>query len=295
MPQYHQRDAAVSKSQVSAVRIRSAVEVCRRSRYRRRRVVVALRSLKESQPVGSLTSCNRQRLALLAGSDRERISVIAALLVVAALVLGFALLANEVMEGDTSGFDRGIIMALRSGGNPADPIGAPWLEEVARDVTALGSFAFLGFVFLATVGYHLLVGKRALALLMSVAVLGGAAIGTALKMGFDRPRPDIAHAARVFTASFPSGHATLSAVTFLTLAAVLTRANADPRIKAYFIVMAVFLTIVVGLSRVYLGVHYPSDVLAGWCIGAAWAILCWTAARWLQRRGDVEPPAPGAE
>ena len=136
----------------------------------------------------------------------------------------------------------------------------------------------------------LLVRKRAHALLMAVAVLGGTVISTLLKLGFDRPRPDIPHAARVFTASFPSGHAMLSAVTFLTLGALLTRVNADRRVKAYFMVLAVFLTIIVGLSRLYLGVHYPSDVLAGWCVGAAWAVLCWSGVLWLQQHGDVEPP-----
>lgn len=229
------------------------------------------------------------------GRGWSEVGLIVAVFAVAALGLAFGLLAEEVMEGDTLAFDRAIIMALRSGGNAADPIGPPWLEEVGRDVTALGSFVFLGFVLLATVGYLLLIRKRALAALMLVAVLGGVALSTALKIGFDRPRPDLPHAARVFTASFPSGHATLSAITFLTLGAVLARANADRRVKAFFVVTAVFLTVVVGLSRLYLGVHYPSDVLAGWCAGSAWAVLCWTVALRLQRRGEVEPPGPPPE
>lgn len=231
-----------------------------------------------------------QEVSLLKHPWRNEIWLIVAVLVVGGLILGFAVLAEEVLEGDTSGFDLAVIMALRSGGDPADPIGPAWLEEMGRDVTAFGSFAFLGFVFAATVGYLLLIRKRALALLMAVAVLGGVIISTILKLGFDRPRPDIPHAARVFTASFPSGHATLSAITFMTLGALLTRVNVDQRVKAYFVAMAVFLTVMVGLSRLYLGVHYPTDVFAGWCVGAAWAILCWTGARWLQLRGDVEPP-----
>jgi undecaprenyl-diphosphatase len=125
---------------------------------------------------------------------------------------------------------------------------------------------------------------------MAAAVLGGTAISSLLKMGFDRPRPDIPHAARVFTASFPSGHATLSAVTFLTLGSLLTRVTADRRVKIYFMALAVFLTVLVGVSRVYLGVHFPSDVLAGWCVGAAWAVLCWAGALWSQQRGHVEAP-----
>ncbi|MBN9218357.1 MAG: phosphatase PAP2 family protein [Mesorhizobium sp.] len=230
---------------------------------------------------------NPSLLTRLGGNE---IWPVAAVLVAGCLVLTFGLLAEEVLEGDTSRFDMTVLMALRSGGNPANPIGPAWLGEMGRDVTSLGSFAFLGFIFAATVGYLLLIRKRGQAVLMTVAVLGGVGISTLLKIGFDRPRPDIQHAVRVFTASFPSGHATLSTITFLTLGALLTRANTDRRIKFYFVTLAVFLTIMVGLSRVYLGVHYPTDVLAGWCVGAAWAILCWTGASWLQQRGALEPP-----
>lgn len=214
-----------------------------------------------------------------------------AALLVAILVAGFVYLAQEMLEGDLARFDDAILMAFRTAGNVADPIGPPWVEEFGRDVTALGSFAFLGFLFAATVGYLLLIGKRGLALLMTASVIGGVVVSTVLKMGFDRPRPDLPHAARVFTASFPSGHATLSAVTFLTLAALLTQITSDRRVRAYFIGLAIVLTIVVGLSRIYLGLHYPSDVLAGWSIGTAWAVLCWTIAIWLQRRGKVETPS----
>ncbi|TPK86209.1 phosphatase PAP2 family protein [Mesorhizobium sp. B2-4-13] len=212
--------------------------------------------------------------------------LILSLLVAGGLVLGFGLLAEEVVEGDTSGFDRAVLMAFRNAGDPTNPIGPPWLEEMGRDVTSLGSFAFLGFVSVAAVGYLLFAGKRKYAGLVAAAVAGGEAISTLLKFAFDRQRPDLIHATRVFTASFPSGHAMLSAVTFLTIGALLAKANPEPRVKAYFISLAVFLTVMVGLSRVYLGVHYPTDVLAGWCVGSAWAILCWSAVNGIeQRRG----------
>ncbi|HKH34153.1 MAG TPA: phosphatase PAP2 family protein, partial [Beijerinckiaceae bacterium] len=121
------------------------------------------------------------------------------------------------------------------------------------------------------------------------AVGGGMLMSTLLKLGFARPRPDLVpHGARVYTASFPSGHAMLSAVTYLTLGALLARVQPRRRIKAFFLGLAILLTIVIGMSRVYLGVHWPSDVLAGWCGGAAWAALCWFVALQLQRRGDVE-------
>lgn len=233
-------------------------------------------------------SRQRSRHLMIGRLGSDSTALLVAMFCVSALILGFGLLAEEVVEGDTAAFDRAVISLFRNAQNVEALLGPAWLQELGRDVTALGSFEFLGFVFVATVGYLVLVRKRALAILISAAVLGGVAISSALKIGFDRPRPDLPHAARVFTASFPSGHATVSAITFLTLAAVLTRANADGRVKAYFIVVAVFLTLAVGVSRLYLGVHYPSDVLAGWCVGSAWALVCWTGALWFQRRGEVE-------
>jgi undecaprenyl-diphosphatase len=231
-----------------------------------------------------------RRLAFLARLGRREIGLIAGLFVVAALILGFGLLAEKVIEGDTAAFDETVLLAFRTPGDPADPIGPPWFEEFVRDVTALGSYAFLGFLLLATVGYLLLIGKRHLAVLMGVAVLGGELLSNLLKIGFGRPRPElVAHGAQVFSPSFPSGHAMLSAVAFLTIGALLTRVQADRRAKAYIMTLAVLLTIAVGTSRVYLGVHYPTDVLAGWCVGAAWAALCWVAALWLQARGRIEP------
>lgn len=209
----------------------------------------------------------------------------------ASLILLFGAIAEEVTEGDTHRLDMAVLMSFRTAGNPADLIGPHWFEEAMRDLTALGSYTFITIVVVAAAGYLLLVRRPALALLMVVSVLGGMLISNLLKIGFGRPRPDLEHAARVFTPSFPSGHAMLSAVTFLTLGALFTRASVDWRAKVYFLVVAVVLTILVGLSRVYLGVHFPSDVLAGWCLGSAWALLCWGATLWLQGRGKVEPPA----
>jgi undecaprenyl-diphosphatase len=213
------------------------------------------------------------------------------LLVVAVCAWGFLELADYVSEGETHELDKTIMLALRNPQNPADPLGPGWLEEAARDLTGLGGDTILFIVTASAIIYLLMAGKRAAALLVFVAVDGGLLLSTLLKMEFDRPRPDlVAHAVRVYTASFPSGHATLSAVTYLTLGALLTRVVPKRRIKVFFMGLAIFLTLVVGASRVYLGVHWPSDVLAGWCVGAAWASLCWFVALQLQRRGQVEPP-----
>ena len=161
---------------------------------------------------------------------------------------------------------------------------------MARDITALGSYAVLSVVVCAVIIYLLMAGQRAAAFWILAAVVGGVLLSNALKLVFERPRPDIVgHAASVFTTSFPSGHATLSAITYLTLGALLAGLHQSQRFKLYFLGLAILLTIAVGISRIYLGVHYPTDVLAGWCIGAAWAAVCWSMFNWLQNRGRIEP------
>jgi undecaprenyl-diphosphatase len=201
----------------------------------------------------------------------------------------FIEIAGEVIEGDITRFDRTLLFFLRSAGDPSDPLGPRWLEEAARDITGLGGHAVLTIVTLAATAYLLLARKRHAALLVLVAVGGGMLMSTLLKLGFARPRPDLVpHSVRVYTASFPSGHAMLSAVTYLTLGALLARVEPRRRVKAFLLGIAILLTIMIGLSRIYLGVHWPSDVLAGWCGGAAWAALCWFVALQLQRRGDIE-------
>jgi undecaprenyl-diphosphatase len=215
-----------------------------------------------------------------------------ALIAAALLLLAFGQLAAEVLEGETLAFDKAVLLALREPDNLAEPIGPAWFDEAARDITALGSFACLGLLLAAATGYLLLRRKRATATLLLVSVIGGTIVSTLLKFAFDRPRPDVVTpAARVFTASFPSGHATMSAITFLTIAALLARSKVEVPVKAYVVVLGVLLTLLVGLSRIYLGVHYPTDVLAGWCLGAAWAAMCWGIAARLQQRGAVEPPS----
>ena len=225
--------------------------------------------------------------------QRLRLNEVAPLLTIAVVGLlgwGFVELAGEVREGDAFGFDRTILLALREPGDLSDPIGPAWLEESARDLTALGSHTILGLVTIVTVLYLALSKRSQAARLVVVAVVGGMLLTYLLKLGFDRPRPDLVpHGVRVYTASFPSGHAMLSAVTYLTLGALLARLHADGRLKVLFLGLAVALTVVVGLSRVYLGVHWPSDVLAGWSLGAAWAGACQYAALLLQGTGRVEP------
>ncbi|MFH5926199.1 phosphatase PAP2 family protein [Roseomonas xinghualingensis] len=214
----------------------------------------------------------------------ERWTLIAIALTAAALLV-FANIAAEVIEGDTRAFDEHVLLALRSAGDPSDPIGPPWFEEIMRDFTALGGTGILVTMTLAVLGFLLLTGKRQAAAMVFASVATGLLLSHALKWGFDRPRPDLVpHGASVYTQSFPSGHAMLSAIVYLTLGALLARVQTERRVKAYLLLVATLLSLIVGASRVYLGVHWPTDVLAGWAIGAAWALLCWLILLRLQRR-----------
>ena len=210
---------------------------------------------------------------------------------IAAMIAVFAKIADEVVEGETHAFDQTVLRALRNPNDLADPIGPAWLELAMRDITSLGGFTVVILVTLAAIGYLVIDGKRAAALFVMVSIAGGTVLSEGLKHLFARPRPDlVAHLVEVQTASFPSGHAMLSAVIFLTLGALLARIQRRRRLKAYVISVAIVLTLMIGASRVYLGVHWPTDVLAGWCAGAAWAMGCWLLAMWLQSRGKIEQP-----
>jgi len=208
---------------------------------------------------------------------------------VAVLLLAVAKLADAVGDGATRAFDEWLLLALRTPGNPADPIGPKWFEEMMRDFTALGSTGVLAVVVLAVSGFLAITRKGYAALFVLGAVAGGVLISQTLKLAYGRPRPELVpHGAEVYSASFPSGHSMMSAVVYLTLGALLARTQAGQAVKPYIIGVAVALTMLVGASRVYLGVHWPTDVLAGWALGGLWALACWLVMLWLQGRGQVE-------
>lgn len=228
------------------------------------------------------------RRTLLRGVEQWTLATI---LAIAGAVFAFIKLADEVLEGETHHFDVRLLMALRDPLDPASPLGPRWLGEAMRDITALGSTVVLTLVTLAAIGFLLVTRKRHAAVAVAVAVLVGLAMVHGLKLGFDRPRPDLVpHGTLVVTQSFPSGHAMLSAIVYLTLGALLARTQARRRVKAYLFALATVVTLVVGSSRVYLGVHWPTDVIAGWSLGAGWAMLCQLVMLRLQRRGEIEPP-----
>jgi undecaprenyl-diphosphatase len=222
---------------------------------------------------------------------QPEIWLLGALLLIAGLLLIFIFIAQDVFEGETAAFDRGAILAFRSAANISDPIGPPWVEEAARDITALGSILVVVILSGAVAGYLLLLGNRGSAFLLLISVAGGTALNDLLKSIFDRPRPDLVlHSAQVFTSSFPSGHAAVSAVVYLTLGALVARDAPSVAVKIYVMALAIFLVFLIGVSRVFLGVHYPTDVLAGWSIGSAWALICWLAADRLQHRHATRTP-----
>jgi len=226
-------------------------------------------------------------------SRPERVTVALAILVGGG-ILGFLLLADAVADGGTRRFDEWLLLALRTPGNLSDPIGPKWFEEMMRDITALGGTAVLTLGVLAVTGFLALMHKTHAAIAVLVSVVSGMVLSQAIKWAYARPRPELVpHGMETYSASFPSGHSMMAAVVYLTLGALLARHQAQPRMKVYVLVVAVLLTVLVGMSRIYLGVHWPTDVLAGWCLGAAWAILCWFAMLWLQRRGTVEQPSQG--
>jgi undecaprenyl-diphosphatase len=227
--------------------------------------------------------------AALAWLGRRERGVLVAIVVFVGAAWALTELADEVLEGSTGAIDERLLLMFRDGEDLSDPIGPGWVEEAARDITALGGLGFLTLLTLASAGYMALQRKSHLAWYLLAAVGGGIAASTVLKLLFDRPRPELVpHGQVVYTSSFPSGHSMMSALTFLTLGALLANAQPNTLLKAYLLGLAVLLTLSVGVSRVYLGVHWPTDVLAGWTAGAAWALICWSFARYLRRHGRIE-------
>ncbi|TAN70322.1 MAG: phosphatase PAP2 family protein [Magnetospirillum sp.] len=213
--------------------------------------------------------------------------ILATIIATASAAWVFIAVAEDVVEGETGAIDTAILSAFRNPADPAQPFGPPWLHELGRDVTALGSPGILAFVVVATAVFLLLAGRRRDSLFLTAATVGGGLLTAVLKDAFARPRPEFAlPGVHVFTTSFPSGHALGSAAIYFTLAALITRIVPQPKLKTYVMGVAVFLTVLIGLSRIYLGLHWSSDVLAGWAAGAAWALACWLTAHVMETRSN---------
>jgi undecaprenyl-diphosphatase len=212
----------------------------------------------------------------------RRFETSALLIVIAAIaaVWAFFSIAEEVAEGETHALDERLVLFFRNPADLNDPIGPHGFEEAVRDITALGGFTVVTLATLVGVLAFAFHGRLRHAAVLLGAVLLALVSSEGMKALYGRPRPDLVpHGSFVYSASFPSGHSTLSAATFLTLAMLISSLERRRRSKALVYVLALLLLATVGLSRVYLGVHWPSDVLAGWCLGAAWAFLAWVVLR----------------
>jgi len=214
----------------------------------------------------------------------------AAFLLIACGLLTFIAIAEEVQDERPHSYDEKILLSMREPGDTANPLGPPWMEEMGRDITALGGFTILTGLTAASIGLMMLYGRPRLALLTLVAITGGMQMSAGLKHLFGRPRPDLVpHGVLVTSASFPSGHAMMAAVVYLTLGVMLARTQTSRKVRLYIVSMSVFIAVMVGCSRVYLGVHWPTDVLAGWTLGGAWALTFGLIAL------KVDPRRPGDE
>lgn len=200
-------------------------------------------------------------------------------------VWGYFEIAEDYPEGAYKVFDASILRALRTPDNLAEPVGPGWLPSAVRDVSALGSGVILTLITIGTAGYLLLVGRWRNGLAVVLAYAGGELLNVGLKSIAARPRPEIVpHLIEVTSTSFPSGHSMLSAIVYLSVGAVLAKNSHGRKTSAYILSLAVLLTLLAGCSRIYLGVHYPSDVIAGWIAGTAWALFCVASQTWFERR-----------
>jgi undecaprenyl-diphosphatase len=198
-------------------------------------------------------------------------------------MLFFIHIADEMSEGDTTSIDERLVLSLRQPNDLATPIGPHWLTQSAIDISGLGGTTVLTMLTASTAGFLIAIRRRREALVLVATVISASIAKSLLKAVFGRERPSlVAHLSVVSDASFPSGHATLSAVTYLTLGAMLAHTQATTRLRVYILSIAVILVLLIGASRVFLGVHWPSDVLAGWCLGSAWALAAWMLTRSLR-------------
>lgn len=224
------------------------------------------------------------------------LKVVAALVAIGALALLFLAIGSEVAEGETARIDRTILMWFRT--TPADPIGSPEVEAAMMHISALGSGAVTGLIVVVASLFFALAGRWRYALLVVASAAGTLVWMSLLKTFYDRPRPTIVRALDPPGGlSFPSGHSMISAALYLTLAVLIARALPARRLRVFVVAVGALLTALIGVSRIYLGVHYPTDVLAGWTAGAAWALACGVAVQLLGRRGvsavPVTPPGAG--
>jgi len=195
---------------------------------------------------------------------------------IAALAVAMVLLTGVIIGRRPFAFDRAILLALRVPGDTGTPIGPDWLRRAMVDLTALGGPTVLVLVVALTFGLLATHRLWLTAWLTLAATATGATIVELVKLHVDRARPEIVpHLVEAAGYSFPSGHSTSSAIVYLTIAGLVTQITRGASARTYVLACAILLVTVIGISRVYLGVHWPSDVLAGWSFGTLWALAWW--------------------
>jgi undecaprenyl-diphosphatase len=211
----------------------------------------------------------------LRGADLQ---VITGLVAIGVLVLVFIRLGSAVSGAGTDDFDQAVLLALRDA--PDDPIGPPAFEGAVMHLSALGSGAVTSLVVLIAASYLALSGRRRYALLVIGCAVGTLIAMAALKGLFDRPRPSVVtHIDPPGGESFPSGHSMISAALYPMLAVLIARTLPTRKQRVFVIAAGAFLALLVGVTRLYLGVHYPTDVLAGWTVGLSVALIGGVVAR----------------
>ena len=213
--------------------------------------------------------------------------LLAAVVALGAAVWGFLFLTDAVGEGATAAFDRALILMLRQSVDPNLLRGPAWLHETARDITALGGFTVLALVTIAAFAVMIVYRRRRQAIVFGVTAVVAQVLAEAIKHIVGRPRPAfVAHYDLIASASFPSGHAMMAPAIYFTLAAIVAAGELRPAARVLLMMGSAALVTAIGVSRVYLGVHWPTDVIAGWTLGSAVALIAWIALRWPGR-----PPA----
>lgn len=239
--------------------------------------IFAVSRFMAPHPTAFLTRCLR--------FARTEVAAVAALLVLALGVLSFVELADDMAEADGQAFDLAVLHALRPyADDPSRPIGPWWLKEAASDLTALGGISVLVLFGLIALGFLLIQKKRLSAVLLVAGLAGGVALSEGLKSLFERERPPSQfQVVETLNASFPSGHALLATVFYLSVGVMLTRAFPQRRLKAYALGAAIVIALLIGVTRIYLGAHWASDVFAGWSVGAGFAMVLWLLAYGVER------------
>jgi undecaprenyl-diphosphatase len=224
--------------------------------------------------------------------ERQELTWLIVGLVACLLLLAFVMLAGAVSGGSTRDIDNRILVTLRNPADPAKPVGPYWVEWMMLDLTAIGGPTVLTLVVLAIAGFLVLQQRYRTAAFIMLTSFGGMYMTAVLKDMFSRPRPTVVpHLREVTSSSFPSGHAMESAIVYLTLGAILMRIVEGRLAKMYVLFIAALLSLLVGVSRLFLGVHFPTDVIGGWIIGFLWALVCWVTAQWLEARSASKAPA----